>query len=270
MKAAAQKTFFFVHPGITLFQKKHIAKTATIFLFLLTALLGAITLASVALPFMAVKKGVQLFSFLIAGLYYTRIFSRQQAADSSASFRWPLFWTLIVATVLFGIYYFLNKQLLIMVLGNSSAFLLPFIFYKTWGSYAEIPQPQTEFPVWYIPPADTSKPATVFLNGMPVRIKMPLNGTEDKELFATAAPQEMALGDFFSHFLLQKMKNKNLHLQLENEQQQPFGWKFYTEDLGGLMKRQLDPEQSLAANKIKEQMTIIVEKFTEYDEDMND
>lgn len=76
----------------------------------------------------------------------------------------------------------------------------------------------------------------------------------------------MQLGVFFNHFLSQKMKNKKLHIEVEDAEKNPYGWKFYKESFGGLRKQLLDPNVSLGKNGIGENGLIIAKRVTELSE----
>ena len=59
--------------------------------------------------------------------------------------------------------------------------------------------------------------------------------------------------------LIQRNNNK-IEIDLLDDDQVPFGWKFYKVDVGGFRKNQLDPEMTFEESKLKNHTTIKVQR----------
>jgi hypothetical protein len=140
--------------------------------------------------------------------------------------------------------------------GSACAFLLPSVVNQSWLTFSTISQ--TDHGVWVKPLPDTQEKTFIFFGGMPVRVKFSVDGDDrNKKLFKSYAPPDKPLGEFFNHLLLIQRNNNHLNVDLLDEYQQPFGWKFYRTDYMGLLKTQINPNESIEELRLKSSETII-------------
>lgn len=160
----------------------------------------------------------------------------------------------VVAAPFFFFYEFSNKSTVFLALAASSAFILPGIVSLSWDSFSSLTGSVQR--LWYT--TKLSQGAAAFIYGMTLKIKMPVKISDrKKKVFSTKAPLSMKLGEFFDHFVIIQNNKWRHKIELSEGDQQSFGWKFYELNLGGLLRRRLDPDISLVENGVKENSTIV-------------
>lgn len=203
-------------------------------------------------------------AFLLLGILFCTVlttklsFLYQPASNAVITYSIIVF-VLISAAIVLSLY--LNKHLyLITVLFYCCLTFLPFTIWQSWQYYGTLTKPLF-FKIWYLPPpGTTSVAATVFLNSIPVKIRLsPVAGSAEN-LYEAVIPGRMTVGEMFSFFLNDKQETTEQSDSFQDIIQNNYGWQFYTTTYGGLGLRQLDPELSLIENSIKENATIIIRR----------
>jgi hypothetical protein len=160
----------------------------------------------------------------------------------------------IIAAAFFFFYDFRNLAHISLAIAASSAFVLPQVLSLSWESFIGISVGETK--LWYT--TKLSQGAAAFIYGMTLKIKVPVKASDrKKKVFASKAPLSMKLGEFFDHFIIIQNNKWRHKIEVSENEEQDFGWQFYEENLGGLMRRRLDPEMSLVENGVKENSTIV-------------
>lgn len=191
--------------------------------------------------------------FFLFGVLFIVTESKASNQSFQSQFLFSLLQFLILFAVVLGVYSFFGRQNFFLVLACSSAFLFPKIFYFSWQAFRLIAQSARK--IWY--GGKTTQGAVNFLYGMPLQLKVSLKQIERrKKLFPIKAPLSMKLGEFFNHFLLMQ-NSKWQKIQVTTNEQEPFGWEFFEESLGGLIKRRLDPDINVVDNGVKPNSVIV-------------
>lgn len=123
-------------------------------------------------------------------------------------------------------------------------------------------KPASTEKVWFPTDEVIEKKATVFLNSLPIHIKLSRSLTSEATSFPLQAPVKMKLGTMFYHFIQDKNKAPESAIEFKNARDAFYGWEFYTEAFGGLKKRYLNPELTLIDNKIKQNATIVAQRVS--------
>ena len=230
----------------------------------------ALSLAAGYVPFVATKmdlsiewiKLLQVALFCGLGMLHVKKV-RQYHTSSLASQNDPLYFSGLLSFLIFialaVLYYVLGASLILVAFGCACIFILPFIISTSWDAFNTIWQ--IEYGVWLKPIEDTHEKTFIYFSGIPIRVQFSVSADDrNKKIFRSLAPLTESLGDFFNHFLLIQRNNNNLDLELLDERQQPFGWKFYKVDFLGLQKEKLDPEANIKELKLKNHATIMVKR----------
>ena len=246
-------------------------KTKYIILFLvISAALGCISLLSVkaGIP-LGWMKFFQMICFCAAGILHVKKMRRnyflENDSRSELQFSIQLF-VLIFLLLLVG-YYLIYPDFILIALGSACAFVLPFIIAQSWITLKAFSR--IEYKIWTVPVPDTFEKTFIFFGGVPTRIIFSLDGNDrNKKLFKSNAPLEKTVGDFYNHFLLIQRNNNRQDIALKDENERPFGWKFFKVDMLGLRKKQLDPEATFEELDLKNHSTILAKrvKLAEDDE----
>ncbi len=114
--------------------------------------------------------------------------------------------------------------------------------------------------LWYYSENDMIQTPSIFLNSVPFYIKVAVKSSdEQEELFAISGSPEIKLEEIFRHFI--KVKGKKSGLDLFDENQLSFGWKFYTKGFMNLRQRELNTSLSLRKNQVKKMAVIVARRF---------
>lgn len=203
-------------------------------------------------------KLAQLLAMCLLGLIHVQKIHHYnlQTEEESIGIKHPIQVSFLILILLAVLYYFLSPDILLMAPGSACAFLLPHMIYQSWLIFSEISQ--TGYGVWAKPLPDTKEKTFIFFGGLPVKLKFSIEGNDkNKKLFKSYAPPDKSIGDFFNHFLLIQRNNNKLELDLLDEEQKPFGWKFFRTEYMGLIKKQLDPNENFEELKLKSTETIL-------------
>ena len=234
-------------------------KAKYVLLFLTLALvLGCIQLLSLKFNIsLGWLKLLQMFSFVALGwLHAKKLRQHNLNSDEAIGSSHPILLSCFILIALSILYYFIRPEILLTALGSACAFFIPHIIHSSWLTFSAISQ--TEYGVWSAPLPDTQEKTFIFFGGLPVRVKFaPDANDRNKKLFKSYAPPEKTLGEFFNHFLLIQRNNNKLHLDLLDEDQRPFGWKFFRTEFMGLIKKQINPLENFEEINLKASETIL-------------
>ena len=114
--------------------------------------------------------------------------------------------------------------------------------------------------IWVYSELNTDQQSVIFLNSVVLYMQLAVKPSEDEEVFASSAPLEMKLGDFFNHFVHTKKRNRKPDIDMTNEEKDFYGWKFFTKGFLKFTMRELDPTASMQKNKLKEASIIIARR----------
>ena len=239
-------------------------KTKYIILFLVISIaLGCISLLSTQanLP-LGWLKLLQMICFCAVGIFHVRKIRRYNFGLKNGGNGKPQFSILLFALIFLALlilYYLTYAEFILMALGSASAFILPFIIAQSWSTVNAFSR--IEYKIWTVPVPDTFEKTFIFFGGLPVKIIFSLEGDDrNKKLFKSNVPLDKSIGDFYNHFLLIQRNNNKQNIVLKDENEKPFGWKFYRVDMWGLRKKQLDPEATFEEIDLKSHSTILAKR----------
>ena len=232
--------------------------------FFLTPLLGLIALLDGAvLPLVA---GVlQWIAFLALGGGHVFLFRRRLESLQKENLLFsPLGWTVTVALaleivlLLTLLYWVLPGDRFVLSGVSCCAFLLAYIVGGAWEAFYAIPERQ--YKIWFNP--ERMDPFTLAQAGkLPVRLKVRRRYFDIREeLFPLTVPARLKVGRLFYHFILDEEKKGAPAIEKEDEDRNAYGWQFYSEDLGGIIRKFLDPQRTLQENKVRKNSIIVARR----------
>lgn len=169
-----------------------------------------------------------------------------------------IFLSLVISIVLTVFYLLTDSNMIRMSFASGGAFLLPFVVEQAWKSYNF---PAKQYKVWYNSDVVMDSRTTVFLNSLPIRLHLSMKYFDiTEEEFELTVPGHTQFGKFFNQFIIEKNKNNASAIECVDSEKKQFGWQFYTEHLGGLYKKFIDPELSLRDNKVKNNSIITAKR----------
>jgi hypothetical protein len=167
--------------------------------------------------------------------------------------------SVLILIALAVLYYFIDSKFLLLALGSAAAFMVAHVISSAWFAFIGIAE--TGYGVWSKPIPDIREKTFIFFGGIPVKIIFSVERNDKhKKVFRSHAPLDKTIGDFFNHFVLIQRNNNKIEIDLLDEEQLPFGWKFYKVDFGGFRKNQLDPDMTFEESKLKNHTTIKVQR----------
>ncbi len=203
-------------------------------------------------------KIIQLLAFAVVGILYLRFTKQHFLISNTVFLRKKLLSSLLLSSFIFItlllLYVFLSHNMFIMALASSCAFLLPSIIFYAWLLFKSFSQHQ--YKVWYNFENIRDNRVTIFLNSIPLNIKLTCKYFDvGEEIFIATLPGHVPFGKLFNQFLVNQ--NSDDRIEFLDEKKNPYGWIFFVESIKGYGKRYIDPELTLRENKIKENTTIV-------------
>lgn len=250
------QAFSFLQLGNKMAQDKK--KVISSFLYLLAAsLLVAVIFFLVNIQ---LGKFVLLIGFLSIGSLYWNALKNRFAALTNLEM---LMVTVLMATgiliLLSGVFFFFQPHRFLSVFVAVCGFLLPFCVGMLWPLFKKMTE--TEVSLWYYANDLSLQKSTVFLNSIPIRFKVQLSEEEYQDhSISFRAPVRMKLGLIFYHMVQEQNANRKSDLTLTDENDQAYGWMFFTVSIGGWTKN-LDPDSTLVENNIKQNTLIIARRM---------
>jgi hypothetical protein len=167
----------------------------------------------------------------------------------------------VIILFLSSVYLFTPTFPLAVILAGSSAFLLAYVLGELWVSYKRISDSRVT--PWFYSNSLTPNQATVFLNSIPIRVKIQIEERGRVEyVIAFRAPVKMKLGLIFYHVIKEQNESGKTPVELLDNNGRPFGWVFFVPSLAGWSKS-LDPEATLIENQIGPNAVIIARRVPE-------
>ena len=238
-------------------------KTKYIILFLvISGVFGCVSLLSVQTGIsLGWMKLLQMIGFCAVGILHVQKMGRNEftknGSQSELQFSIQLF--VLIFLLLVVIYYIIYPDLVLIAFGSACAFALPYMIAHSWNTLNAFSG--IEYKIWTVPIPDTLEKTFIFFGGIPTRIIFSLEANDrNKKLFKSNAPLEKSIGDFYNHFLLIQRNNNRQDIALKDENEKPFGWKFFKVDMWGLRKKQLDPEATFEELHFKSHSTIVAKR----------
>ena len=206
-----------------------------------------------------ILKLLQEILFLMLGIAYIISLKKDVLTSRNLNMKkYPIYLTLIYCVVLTVLYFLFKRDLWFMSLSSSVAFILPFCMSICWIYFLAIPD--KEYKIW-VPKKITSNTASLFLDSIFIKIKIARKQDDVIEnIYSVYAPHYTKLGDFFSRFISNQNHNKDSVIEETDNSNERFAWQFFITDLYGLQIRRLDPNLSLADNKIKQAAIINIRR----------
>jgi hypothetical protein len=224
-----------------------------------TASVGSFILMSLVLGSLAVMhtsspmafKIIQLVGFF--GLGYVHLGAMRGASYLSADyFVEYLLYTLLVAAIialLLTCVYLITGSEVLLGVASGCAFLLPFFLLQTWFYYKHIPKGTGL--LWESTDIQPDEIAKYYSNKASIRLKV---SQKYFDLEAMTFPMNvstwMRLGILFNQFAANYNKDGVSEIELADQDNQLYGWEFYTESVFGFVSRQLNPELDIKRNKV--------------------
>lgn len=208
-----------------------------------------------------VFKLCQALAFVNVGLVHFYLLNKKHSFYRLHLFGAGIFYTACVAIViciaLLFFYLFTENSLAQMAFISGGGFVLPHLSLQVWMLYKKIPPKQ--YRVWTAPAKEKDINELLIPKAVTFRFLLPVKNTDDEEeVFFKTVPEEWKLGKAF-YSVLRNNNNDNL-IEFRDESGAPCGWEFYSFLLNGLIKRRLEPEESLSDNRITSNATIHVRR----------
>lgn len=200
--------------------------------------------------------------YLVTGAVHIFIFPKWLPHIQEKDLRTGILYTLLLALIsaagAYLLFTFNGFHIPMLALASACAFLLPAALQQLWTYFDFFSS--ASYPPWLLPASPPlQKKATIFLNSLEIRIKIKLNYFDVTETtFMVTAPGRALLGSMF-HGLLLDGEAAQQGIQLTDEQLHPYAWQFFLQKPLGIVM--LNPEFTLAANKVKQKDTILAERI---------
>lgn len=167
-----------------------------------------------------------------------------------------------------GVIFFLNAAALFgpngfhfHYLATIILFVVPIFFSGMWNVLVTFPVPI--YQKWYYPISrNISLPDNDELRNLRI-VSLEFNKTlsSPKSVFKAKAPENMNFGKFFYHFINDyNYRTPEAPITYKDENNQPWGWSFYVKPNIFSTTRNIHPEHTILANRIRENTTIICQR----------
>jgi hypothetical protein len=161
-----------------------------------------------------------------------------------------------------------DGEYLYLALGTSLFFLIPFLLIKTYESAMDIPEREAKR--WFYPVQSPPEEPDERMLQKPLVIAflMPKHIDDDQFTnFRAKAPAGMVMGDLFYFFMEDyNARNAGQTIDYADKYGRAHGWVFYFKPRWYLLyhKRYIDPDLTIAGNRIKENSVIVCEREAYY------
>ena len=211
-------------------------------------------------------KFLQVFAFLTAGVFHLYLLDKKISFQQIRFFGEGVLYTILVAVVicltLLVFYLFTENSLAVMAITSSLAFIFPHLCFYAWFLYKNIPAKQ--YPLWTNPA--NSKDVNEILMPEMVTCRFSVSLKKDDrqgEIYFKTAPEEWKLGKVFFTLLTEKEERNNQgQIEYRDQSGNLYGWEFHIFLLNGLIKKRLEPEESISDNMITRKSLIQVTRVT--------
>lgn len=253
---------------------KHLFRSRQkLFIYILLFMLGFALVALVGIRDVVPEPSMLLIFFqllfLLLGAIHAFAMYRHFSWDARQFFYPELFFTCLVWLTGMIPFLFIYKAVrdgafLYLALGTSVFFIIPFLFIKAYEAALDIPfrdMKQWFYPV-LSPPGDPDE--ALLQKPLVIAFLMPKT-TEDRKYtnFRAKAPSGMIAGDLFYHFVQDyNTKNAGQTIEYADKYGRAYGWLFYFKPRWYLLyhKHYIDPDISIAENRVRENSVIVCER----------
>ena len=255
------KNYFDDFIAALLHNRKIIVKHLMILLPLM-ACYGSISFAGKLLGAAVVFKLIQAIIFGGAGFFHFQLLHK--ALDlyglrfKGGAVMYTVCLSVLICIVLLCFYLFTENSLALIAFASAAAFSMPHIFLQGWQYYKKIPAKQHR--LWTAPAKEGDINELLIPKAVTFRFLLPVRSSdEQEETFFKTVPEECKLGKAF-YSVLGTSNNTETSIEKSDESGAPCGWEFYSFSLNGLIKRRLEPEETLSENRITANATIHVRR----------
>jgi hypothetical protein len=244
-----------------------------LFIYILLFMLGFSLSALIGIRDVIAEPSVLLIFFqllfLILGVIHAFAMYRHFSWDARQYLYPELFFTCLVWFTGMIPFMFIYKALrddafLYLAMATSLFFIVPFLFLKTYEAALDIPFRNMK--EWFYPvQSPPEEPEEALLQKPLVIAFLMPKAIEDRKYtnFRAKAPSGMITGDLFYHFVQDyNAKNAGQTIEYADKYGRAYGWLFYFKPRWYLLyqKYYIDPDISIAENRIRENSVIVCER----------
>ena len=245
-----------------LYNRKIIVKHLVVLLPVMVCY-GSISFAGKLLGAEVLFKLCQSIIFAGAGLLHFHLLNKAlglyQIRFKGGAVMYTISLSVLICIVLLCFYLFTENSLALVAFASAAAFSLPHICLQGWQYYKNIPPKQHR--LWTAPAKEKDINELLIPKAVTFRFLLPVRNSDDEEeTFFKTVPEEWKLGKAFYSVLRTNNVNSETSIENSDESGTPCGWEFYSFSLNGLIKRRLEPEESLSENRITTNATIHVRR----------
>jgi len=245
-----------------LYNRKIIVKHLVVLLPLMVCY-GSISFAGKLLGAEVLFKLCQSIIFAGAGLLHFYLLNKAlglyRLRFKGGAVMYTIGLSVLICIVLLCFYLFTENSLALVAFASAAAFSLPHICLQGWQYYKNIPPKQHR--LWTAPAKEKDINELLIPKAVTFRFLLPVRNSDDEEeTFFKTVPEEWKLGKAFYSVLRTNNVNSETSIENSDESGTPCGWEFYSFSLNGLIKRRLEPEESLSENRITTNATIHVRR----------
>jgi len=254
-----------------LYNRKIIVKHLVVLLPVMVCY-GSISFAGKLIGAEVLFKLCQSIIFAGAGLLHFHLLNKAlglyQIRFKGGAVMYTISLSVLICIVLLCFYLFTENSLALVAFASAAAFSLPHICLQGWQYYKNIPPKQHR--LWTAPAKEKDINELLIPKAVTFRFLLPVRNSDDEEeTFFKTVPEEWKLGKVF-FTLLKEKEDRNNQGQIEYRDQSGnlYGWEFHIFLLNGLIKKRLEPEESISDNMITRKSLIQVTRVTVEDADV--
>jgi len=216
--------------------------------------------------------------YFLSGLLYAQLFSKNIFGSFDSNERLSKFIVLIHCIVVIALSYAIFVLVYNFIEGQESfgniiglslfTFIIPSLFIVCFKYLLDIPAPI--FSVWYCPAEPEEIDYEILENSKILILDLEYTLTpsnENPQITKVRAPVRMTFQQWFTKFIFDyNEKYYDKQLVVNNEQNQPYGWMFYTKPSFFKKKKYIDPESVIKDNFFPDNVVIVAKRLTVYEQ----
>ena len=208
---------------------------------------------------------LQGITFFCAGVFHLFLLGKKISFHRLRYFGEGILFTFFVGAVicltLLFFYLFTDNSMAGVAVVSSILFVLPHACFHVWALYKNIPPRQ--YPMW-TSPLNTKDVNEVL---MPEIVNcrfllLPRKGDTLEKMYFKTVPGDWKLGRSFFTMLNDEQTGKQPQIESTDESGNLYGWEFHRILFKGLIKRRLEPEESVTDNLVTEKSIVYVTRVT--------
>ncbi|MGC4036200.1 MAG: TssN family type VI secretion system protein [Chitinophagaceae bacterium] len=208
-------------------------------------------------------KSFQVFMFLFAGTFHVYLVHKDYAFLPIGFYSKGIMYTISTAAVititLLFFYLFTVNSMAGLAFTSGMAFALPHVIVKGWMVYKAIPK--KEYPVWTRPVKLVYVNEVLIPETVNLRFQLaPRHNNAGEHLFFRIFPEGTKLGKAFFSMLKEEAASANPAIDYCDASGNAFAWEFYRLTMNGLVKKRLNPEDSIYNNRISNSTIVHVKR----------